>query len=82
MKAARRRSRYDIIAEILSAARDGARPTHIMYKSNLSFRQQRKYLNRLLDAGLIAVKVKSPPVYKTTELGEEWLKNYRKVRLV
>lgn len=78
----KRRSRYEIIADILSVARGGARPTRIMYKSNLSFERKKRYLNRLLDAGLIAVEVKSPLVYKTTELGDEWLGNYRKVKLV
>ncbi len=52
-----------------------------MYKSNLSFERKERYLSRLLDAGLIAVEVKSPLVYKTTELGDKWLRNYRKVKL-
>ena len=82
MNVTRRRSRYEIIAEILSVARDGARPTRIMYKSNLSFERRGRYLSCLLGAGLIGIKMNSPLVYKTTELGNEWLKNYRKVQLV
>ncbi len=78
---ARRRSEYDIIAEILSVTQKGARPTRIMYKSNLSFEQKERYLSRLLGAGLIAIEVKSPLVYNITELGNEWLKNYRKMQL-
>ena len=81
MNVARRRSRYDIIAEILSVTRDGARPTRIMYKSNLSFGQKERYLSRMLDAGLISIKARSPMVYETTELGFRWLENYRKVVL-
>lgn len=76
-----RRGRYDIIAEILSVTRDGARPTRIMYKSNLDFRQKERYLSRLLGAGLIRIRTNSPLVYETTELGVEWLKRYRKIAL-
>lgn len=78
----RRRSRQDIIAEILSIAQEGARPTRIMYKSNLNFERKERYLGSLLGARLLSVKVKSPLVYKTTKLGSEWLKNYRRVQSV
>ncbi|GAI45070.1 unnamed protein product [marine sediment metagenome] len=78
---AARRSRYDIIAKILSVARDGARSTRIMYKSNLDFRQKERYRNLLLGAGLVIIKSKSPLVYETTEFGVKWLENYRKVAL-
>jgi len=76
-----RRSRYDIVAKILSVAQDGARSTRIMYKSNLDFRQNKRYLDHLLAAGLIRVKTNSPPVYETTEFGIRWLENYRKITL-
>ena len=82
MNVARRRSRYEIIAEILSVAQDGVRSTRIMYKSNLDFRQRERYLSRLLGVGLIGIKTKSPLVYKTTELGNKWLEKYQKVQLV
>lgn len=81
MNAARRRSRYDIIAEILSVARDGARVTRIMHKSNLDFRQKERYLSSLLGAGLVRVRANSPLVYETTELGARWLESYRSVAL-
>lgn len=76
-----RRGRYDIIAEILSAARDGERTSCIMYKSNLDFRQKERYLSRLLDVGLIRIKTNAPLVYETTKFGLKWLENYKKLVL-
>ena len=74
-----RRGRVEILADILRAAVDGARGTHIMYKANLNFFQRKKYLTEALNAGLIGVRVNSPLVYVTTEKGHDWLKNYRKL---
>lgn len=74
-----RRGRVEILADILRAAVDGARGTHIMYKANLNFSQRQKYLTEALNAGLVGVRVNSPLVYMTTEKGHEWLKNYRKL---
>lgn len=75
----KRRGRVEILADILRAASNGARGTHIMYRANLNFAQRKKYLSEALNAGLIGVKVKSPLVYVTTEKGHEWLRNYRKL---
>jgi len=75
----KRRGRVEILADILKAAIDGARGTHIMYKANLNFVQRKKYLTEALNAGLIGVRVRSPLVYLTTEKGHEWLKDYRKL---
>jgi len=74
-----RRGRVEILADILKAAIEGARGTHIMYKANLNFIQRKKYLTDALNAGLIGVRVRSPLVYVTTEKGHEWLKDYRKL---
>jgi predicted transcriptional regulator len=75
----KRRGRVEILANILKAAMDGARGTHIMYKANLNFAQRKRYLTEALNAGLIGVRVNSPLVYATTEKGHDWLKNYRKL---
>jgi predicted transcriptional regulator len=34
-----RRGKVDILADVLNAAKGGARSTHIMYKANLNFHQ-------------------------------------------
>ncbi|NIO36932.1 hypothetical protein GTO27_04425, partial [Candidatus Bathyarchaeota archaeon] len=48
------RSRLQIIADILSVVRDNdARKTRIMYLANLSWDLLTRYLNELIEAGLM-----------------------------
>jgi predicted transcriptional regulator len=47
------RSRVEILYDIIAAARASARKTHLMYKSNLSFRQLDIYLKFLLRQSLV-----------------------------
>jgi predicted transcriptional regulator len=49
-----RRDRIEIVADILKKAKGGSRKTHIMYTCNLSVTQNEKYLQALLDSGLLA----------------------------
>lgn len=77
----KRRSRADIIADILSVALDGARKTQLLYRANLSFRRREKYVGDLIGLGLMDVRSYSPVAYTTTDLGREWLKNYEKIKL-
>jgi predicted transcriptional regulator len=74
-----RRGKVDILADVLNAARDGARSTHIMYKANLNFHQRKKYLAGAINSGLIGVRVNPPLMYVTTEKGYKWLEEYRKL---
>jgi len=76
-----RRSRTDIIADILSVTLDGIRKTQLMYRANLSFKIREKYMEILVGQGLINVGSNSPVTYTTTERGREWLKNYEKIKL-
>jgi predicted transcriptional regulator len=47
------RSRMEILYDIIAAARASARKTHLMYKSNLSFKQLDVYLKFLLRQSLM-----------------------------
>jgi predicted transcriptional regulator len=47
------RSRVEILYDIIAAARASARKTHLMYKSNLSFKQLDLYLKFLMRQSLI-----------------------------
>lgn len=47
------RSRVEILYDIIAAARASARKTHLMYRSNLSFKQLDIYLKFLLRQSLM-----------------------------
>lgn len=77
----RKRDRLQVIHDILKSIRekDGKiRPTHILYKSNLSPQMMEEYLQELIDKKFISEqrngKSKS---YSLTQKGFEYLKKYR-----
>jgi len=49
-----RRSRTQVIIDILTEASEGANKTKIMYRANLNFLRFKRYLSELLVRGLIA----------------------------
>ncbi len=72
------RSKYDIIADILEAAMNGAKKTHIMHTANVNYYSFCKYFRMLLKDGLLT-ELRDPngdPIYKTTEAGIEHLKMF------
>ena len=77
----RRRSRVEVVFDILSEALGGANKTRLMYHCNLNFMRFNRYLQELLDAGLIE-RVGSNPdgvvLYKTSDKGRELVKVLRK----
>ena len=78
----KKRTYLDIIAEILSAAgvNEGAKKTHIMYRVNLSYNQLHYYLNFLTELNLLeTVELSKSKVYKITNKGKEFLKEYEKI---
>jgi predicted transcriptional regulator len=80
-KEKRRRSRTDVIINILDEALSGANKTRLMYRCNLNFTRFNRYMQMLLDAGLIECVNANPEgaaLYKTTDKGRELLKILRK----
>ena len=72
MKKRKRRSRSEVICEILSEALNGANKTRLMYKCNMNFVRFNRELSELLDAGLMECVDSNPSgivFYKTTEKG-------------
>jgi predicted transcriptional regulator len=47
------REKLEIVRDILSAVLEETKKTRIMYKANLSYRVFEKYLNSLLESGLV-----------------------------
>ena len=80
-----RRSRAEVIIDILSEAMKGANKTRIIYRANLNFLRFERYFGELLSRGLIVV-VDNPGVfsggvvYQTTEKGRELLVILRKAQ--
>ena len=81
MATARRqyRSRIQIAADILKIAKDGSRKTRIMYQGNLSFDLLQKYLDMLVNFGLLEVRG-SEKSYIATEKGQRFLEDYRELQ--
>jgi predicted transcriptional regulator len=73
-----KRSHFEIIAEILETAKDGAKKTRIMYRCNLSYRQTNKLLDHLLETELLTIGNS----YHTTEKGLQLLEAYHTLELL
>nr|MBA4404749.1 transcriptional regulator [Nanoarchaeum sp.] len=69
----RKRTRIDIIHDmIISIQKKGGKikPTHLMYKANLSYNQMNSYLEELIEKGMITkVEEKNSTYFVITEKG-------------
>ena len=70
----RKRGHLEIARDLLEVARYGARPTALVYGANLNFNVIKKYLQELLDSGLISVDEipyngNTTRLFTTTEMG-------------
>jgi len=76
------RSKGRIFADILRAVKleGSARPTHILYKANLSHDRLTKYLTMLEESELqIKMVDADKSEYKITEKGEQFLVEFRRM---
>jgi predicted transcriptional regulator len=80
----RKRSSPDIIATILEAANGGIGKTRLLTKANLTSSQFRKYIDLLLEKGLLAESDRDSrhDSYKTTGLGLQYLVLYNSIKAV
>ena len=76
-----KRNRLEIIKGILDVikSKNGKiKPTHILYKSNLSHGMMEEYLQELIDKKFILLEVKNKSkTYSITEKGQQYLDKYR-----
>ncbi len=81
----KKRDRSDIVADIMAAIVNKGgeiKPTHLMYKSNLSHGQMVLYLEDLIKNNLIA-KIKKPTGYEyiiITDKGYEFVEKLKAVK--
>lgn len=79
-----RRSRSEIIIDILVEALKGASKTRIMYRANLNFLRFKRYFSELESKELITVS--SNPgtgiVYQTTDKGKALLETLKKAEQI
>lgn len=70
----------DIYFDILSAARQSVRKTHIMYRSNLSYKQLDLYLNNLVEHRLIEEGLEDgAKVYNVTSRGLNFIELFENI---
>jgi len=78
---AKKRDRLQIIHDILKAIQDKnnrIRPTHILYKSNLSHQMMEEYLKELISKDFISENItKDGKTYSLTQKGFDYLNKYR-----
>ena len=73
-----KRSFFEIIAEILHTAKNGAKKTRIMYSCNLSYRMTGIFLNYLIEADLL----REGNSFHITEKGLQFLRVYQTLELL
>ncbi len=73
-----RRSRIDIIIDVLDVAVAGVNKTAVVYRTNLNFKVAEKYLGLLQKQGLVENNINK---YKTTEKGKIFLEKAKELIL-
>ena len=79
-----KRSRIDIIVDMLSSIRNKGgeiKPTHLMYKSNLSHKQMQSYLEELINKDFIKKTQRKTYQYLIiTDKGNKFLEKLREMK--
>lgn len=79
----RKRNKLEVIKDILTVirAKNGKiKPTHILYKSNLSHQMMKEYLGELLNKGFIEeIPIKNSKTYSITNKGTNYLEEYNTI---
>ena len=80
----KKRTRLEVMHDILEVIKNRSgkiKPTHILYKSNLSYQMMEEYLKELIEKGfLIEQKTKNGRTYAITEKGVMFLSKYSMIK--
>lgn len=72
-----------VIADVLRVIENEngiTKPTHILYKANLSHKLLKDHLNTLLQKGFVEVVIeKNRTYYKITDKGKKFINEFRKI---
>ena len=75
-----RRSEIEIVRDILTLTKKGAKKTQILYQTNLSYTQLKDYLSFLLEKEFVAMHENNSSImYRVTEKGMELLQSINTV---
>ena len=79
-----RREKLDIIKDILEAIRDKGgtiKPTHLLYKSNLSHDSMKRYVQDLMEREMVEeLEEKKNKKYGITDKGLKFLTDYQQIK--
>jgi predicted transcriptional regulator len=81
----KRRTKIEIVNDILKAMQNkGGRikPTHLLYKSNLSHKKMMEYVEELMNNGMMTEEVLKGgnKMYHITQKGFDYLAQYKQIR--
>ena len=80
----KRRSRLDIICDMLTSIHDKGgkiKPTHLMYKANLSHNLLNSYLEELVEKNMVKeIELNNYKYLLITDKGLEFIQNIRKIK--
>jgi predicted transcriptional regulator len=74
-----KRSRHEIVSEILDICMNGASKTRIVYQANLNFRTVNPYIDILIEKELIETEQGRMRLYHTTERGMNLLNEINRI---
>ena len=68
------------ILKVIQKSGGEAKPTHILYKANLSHKLLKTHLNLLIEKGFIEQKIYGDKVhYAITQKGNKFIEEFRKI---
>ncbi|MBM2819664.1 MAG: 45 protein [Nitrosarchaeum sp.] len=77
-----RRDQITIMGDLLVNTLEPKRLTHLLYGSNMSYSQLVKYLNTLIDLGLVFEEKKPFRTFMITEKGKSFMSIIKKIKLI
>jgi len=79
-----RRTKIEIINDILGAIQQKGgkiKPTHLLYKSNLSYKKMLEYVNELITKEMVKEDAfKGKKVYTITDKGISYIQEFKKIK--